>query len=84
LRNPDIVLPSTTEDTMTTQQIKTHWGVSYQAYGETRSRSLCNRSSGRVVNVETIETGANLTKDEAEVTCSFCKQMITKRPSLTA
>lgn len=49
---------------------------------EARTRSLCNRSSLRVIDVSTIESGQNVTNDFDKVTCSFCRKMIERRPNL--
>lgn len=64
-------------------KVKTHWAIEMQIYGEARVRSLCNRSSQYVVDSETIESGANLTQDVSKVTCTFCRRLISARPSIT-
>lgn len=56
-----------------------HYAVSYEAHGETRIRSLCNRARADVVNTEAIERGQNVSSDPLQVTCSFCKRILPKR-----
>lgn len=63
--------------------MKTHLAIPFVRFGEQSSRSLCGRSSGRVVNVDTIETHQNL-GDVAEVTCAFCRRLITAGRHLAA
>lgn len=56
--------------------MKTHLAVAYTAYGEQRTRSLCGRSSAFVRNTATIESGQNVTDDQAKVSCKFCQRML--------
>jgi hypothetical protein len=51
--------------------IKTHQAVKGTVADPDAMRSLCGRSSGRVWNVETIESGQNLGA-AVEVDCKFC------------
>jgi hypothetical protein len=59
-----------------------HYAVSQKVYGETRIRTLCNRSRLNVVNIDTIEKGQNITFDPNLVTCSFCKRILPRRLEL--
>jgi hypothetical protein len=64
------------------EQFKIHWGIEYRFFGEKRNRSLCGRSSGRVMDVRTLDVNANVTNDPKEVTCSFCRRALERRPDL--
>ena len=56
-----------------------HYAVTYQAHGEERIRSLCNRARADVVNIEAIERGQNVTAEPGQVTCKFCLRILPRR-----
>lgn len=55
--------------------MKTHKQITYRAHGEERTRTLCGRSSGKVWNTQTLESGQNVGSDK-EVTCSYCLRIM--------
>lgn len=59
----------------TGRAIKTHFAVKGTVSDPDAFRSLCGRSSGRVIRVDTIETGQNFGSRE-DVTCKFCLRML--------
>ena len=57
---------------------KTHQAVKGTVADKDAMRSLCGRSSGRVMLVETLERGQNL-GEGGKVDCKFCLQLLKYR-----
>lgn len=62
--------------------IKTHQAVRGTVADPEAFRSLCGRSSGRVIRIENIELGANDNRDGGEVTCKFCQRLLEAKAKL--
>lgn len=61
-----------------------HYAVTQIKYGEERTRSLCNRSRVDVININTIDSGQNVTNDPSKVTCKFCLRILPRRLQVEA
>jgi hypothetical protein len=56
-----------------------HYAVPMVKYGETRIRSLCNRSRVDIIDINSIDSGQNVTGDPKSVTCKFCLRILPAR-----
>jgi hypothetical protein len=62
---------------------KTHFAAKGTVADRNAFRSLCGRSSGRVIRIDTIEQHQNI-GTEQEVTCSFCLRILAAKAKLEA
>ncbi len=61
-----------------------HYAVTQISYGEERTRSLCNRSRTDIININSIDSGQNVTNDPGKVTCKFCLRILPRRQQIEA
>lgn len=62
-----------------TATTKTHKAVKGTVADPQAYRSLCGRSSGRVIRIDTLERGQNVNDGGEAVTCKFCLQLMNRR-----
>lgn len=63
---------------------KTHQAVKGTVADPQAYRSLCGRSSGRVIRIDTLEAGQNVNDAGEPVTCKFCLRMLEVERRLAA